>query len=148
MSSCVEPIENVHLLELPFYRFNYNWKQIKYLFYLKLILYFLFSVQAPPTILYHVVSGDAGLAENGSIVVFPGTIINIDCLYQRQLGNPLWEWTPSQRFRFFQQKLFQVFSLTKVKLYSAIPNPPKYNKISKNYLLLACHKLVICLRML
>ncbi|KAG8196129.1 hypothetical protein JTE90_007865 [Oedothorax gibbosus] len=56
-----------------------------------------FSLQAPPTILYHVVSGDAGLAENGSIVVFPGTIINIDCLYQRQQGTPLWEWTPSER---------------------------------------------------
>ncbi|GFY59616.1 locomotion-related protein Hikaru genki [Trichonephila inaurata madagascariensis] len=56
-----------------------------------------FSLQAPPTILYHVVSGDAGLAENGSIVVFPGTIINIDCLFQRQLGSPQWEWTPTQR---------------------------------------------------
>ncbi|GIY05293.1 locomotion-related protein Hikaru genki [Caerostris darwini] len=56
-----------------------------------------FSLQAPPTILYHVVSGDAGLAENGSIVVFPGTIINIDCLFQRQLGNPQWTWTSTQR---------------------------------------------------
>ncbi|XP_054717773.1 locomotion-related protein Hikaru genki-like [Uloborus diversus] len=56
-----------------------------------------FSLQAPPTILYHVVSGDAGLTENGSIVVFPGTIINIDCLYQRQYGNPVWSWTPTHR---------------------------------------------------
>ncbi|KAF8792518.1 locomotion-related protein Hikaru genki-like [Argiope bruennichi] len=56
-----------------------------------------FSLQAPPTILYHVVSGDAGLAENGSVVVFPGTIINIDCLFQRQYGNPQWIWTSTQR---------------------------------------------------
>lgn len=54
-----------------------------------------FSLQAPPTILYHVVSGDAGLTEDGSIVVFPGTIINLDCLYQRQYGNPTWAWTPT-----------------------------------------------------
>ncbi|KFM72809.1 Locomotion-related protein Hikaru genki, partial [Stegodyphus mimosarum] len=54
-----------------------------------------FSMQAPPTILYHVVSGDAGLTENGSIVVFPGTIINIDCIFQRQYGTPQWSWTPT-----------------------------------------------------
>ncbi|GBO21606.1 Locomotion-related protein Hikaru genki [Araneus ventricosus] len=57
-----------------------------------------FSLEAPPTILYHVVSGDAGLAENGSIVVFPGTIINVDCLFQRHFGNPQWMWTSTQRF--------------------------------------------------
>lgn len=56
-----------------------------------------FSLQAPPTILYHVVSGDAGLTEDGSIVIFPGTIINFDCLFQRQFGDPIWTWTPTHR---------------------------------------------------
>ncbi|XP_042899938.1 locomotion-related protein Hikaru genki-like [Parasteatoda tepidariorum] len=56
-----------------------------------------FSIQAPPTILYHVVSGDAGLAEDGSVVVFPGTILNIDCIYQRQLGTPQWNWSSTHR---------------------------------------------------
>lgn len=56
-----------------------------------------FSMQAPPTIQYQVVSGDAGLDEDGQVVVFPGTILNIDCLYQSKFGNPHWSWSSSHR---------------------------------------------------
>ncbi|XP_023228784.1 locomotion-related protein Hikaru genki-like isoform X1 [Centruroides sculpturatus] len=56
-----------------------------------------FSIQAPPTIVYNVVSGDAGITESGVVVILPGSIVHFDCLFQRQYGNPEWTWTPTKR---------------------------------------------------
>ncbi|XP_022251503.1 locomotion-related protein Hikaru genki-like, partial [Limulus polyphemus] len=56
-----------------------------------------FSEQAPPTIIYNVVTGDADITETGEVVVLPGSIVHLNCLFQREHGNPEWTWSSTQR---------------------------------------------------
>lgn len=48
---------------------------------------------APPTILVRVPSGSAAVDHNGGLVVFPGSILHLECLYLRRHGDPEWTWT-------------------------------------------------------
>ncbi|XP_076316285.1 locomotion-related protein Hikaru genki-like [Tachypleus tridentatus] len=56
-----------------------------------------FSAQAPPTIIYNVMSGDADVTEAGEVVILPNSIVHLDCLFQREHGNPEWAWSAGQR---------------------------------------------------
>ncbi|XP_022256248.1 locomotion-related protein Hikaru genki-like, partial [Limulus polyphemus] len=56
-----------------------------------------FSVQAPPSIIYNVMSGDADVSEAGDVVITPNSILHLDCLFQREHGSPEWAWSSTQR---------------------------------------------------
>ncbi|XP_022242842.1 locomotion-related protein Hikaru genki-like [Limulus polyphemus] len=56
-----------------------------------------FSVQAPPSIIYNVMSGDADVTGAGEVVILPNSIVHLDCLFQREHGNPEWAWSAGQR---------------------------------------------------
>ena len=56
---------------------------------LHLVLLFL-SEDAPPRIRIHRDAGYSTVGPSGELIVYPGSIIHIDCLYNRNLGNPTW----------------------------------------------------------
>uniref|UniRef100_T1JJD6 Locomotion-related protein Hikaru genki n=1 Tax=Strigamia maritima TaxID=126957 RepID=T1JJD6_STRMM len=56
-----------------------------------------FSAYSPPTIIYQLPQGSAAPTDTGELVVYPGSIVHLDCFYRRQEGNPYWSWTPSYR---------------------------------------------------
>ncbi|KAL1456216.1 hypothetical protein WDU94_000962 [Cyamophila willieti] len=55
-----------------------------------------FTVESPPTILVRIPSGTAAVDED-TLIVFPGSILHLECLYLRKEGNPQWTWTSSFR---------------------------------------------------
>uniref|UniRef100_A0A8D9AKK9 Locomotion-related protein Hikaru genki n=1 Tax=Cacopsylla melanoneura TaxID=428564 RepID=A0A8D9AKK9_9HEMI len=55
-----------------------------------------FTVESPPTILVRIPSGTAAVDED-TLIVFPGSILHLECLYLRKAGNPQWTWTSSFR---------------------------------------------------
>lgn len=57
------------------------------------ILKFVFIENSPPTILVRVPSGSAAVDHNGGLVVFPGSILHLECLFLRRHGDPEWTWT-------------------------------------------------------
>lgn len=57
---------------------------------------FLISVESPPTILVRIPSGTAAVDED-TLIVFPGSILHLECLYSRKEGNPQWTWTSGFR---------------------------------------------------
>lgn len=38
-------------------------------------------------------SGSAAVDQNGGLVVFPGSILHLECLHLRRHGDPEWTWT-------------------------------------------------------
>ncbi|GAB6027897.1 hypothetical protein CHUAL_002112 [Chamberlinius hualienensis] len=50
-----------------------------------------------PSILYQIASGSAAPSDSGELIVYPGSIVHLDCIYQRKDGNPQWSWTPIHR---------------------------------------------------
>lgn len=51
------------------------------------------SANRPPTIMFRHRDGKIAQMPNGKLRVVPGTILHLDCLWRRKLGNP--KWTPS-----------------------------------------------------
>ncbi|XP_014487634.1 PREDICTED: locomotion-related protein Hikaru genki isoform X3 [Dinoponera quadriceps] len=51
----------------------------------------------PPTIVFGLPTGSAAVEPNGALAVFPGSILHLECLFARKLGNPEWTWTSSFR---------------------------------------------------
>ncbi|XP_015781130.1 locomotion-related protein Hikaru genki [Tetranychus urticae] len=56
-----------------------------------------FSLDSPPSIVYSVTSGDIGITDSGELLVTPGTVLHLDCLFSRTNGDPEWTWTMAQR---------------------------------------------------
>lgn len=54
---------------------------------------YVYTENSPPTILVRVPSGSAAVDHNGGLVVFPGSILHLECLYMRRHGDPEWTWT-------------------------------------------------------
>ena len=48
-------------------------------------------VTSAPTILYTLLDGTLGVDERGRIVVLPGAILHLDCLFQKSFGQPHWK---------------------------------------------------------
>lgn len=48
------------------------------------------TVTSPPTILYTLLEGTLGVNERGRVVVLPGAILHLDCLFQKNFGQPHW----------------------------------------------------------
>ncbi|XP_071551645.1 locomotion-related protein Hikaru genki isoform X1 [Panulirus ornatus] len=53
--------------------------------------------EAPPALDWSVAGGEGMLDVSGSLVLLPGSILHLDCLYPRLHGNPTWAWTSSYR---------------------------------------------------
>lgn len=53
-------------------------------------------MESPPTILVRIPSGTAAVDED-TLIVFPGSILHLECLYSRKEGNPQWTWTSGFR---------------------------------------------------
>ncbi|XP_037798368.1 locomotion-related protein Hikaru genki-like [Penaeus monodon] len=56
-----------------------------------------YSDDAPPALEWSVAGGQGMLDVAGSLVLLPGSILHLDCLYPRLHGNPTWAWTSSYR---------------------------------------------------
>ena len=60
--------------------------------------YFLSSLESsPPTIVHHVPTGSVQPGSDGRLVVYPGSIVHLDCLFLRTRGNPVWIWSATSR---------------------------------------------------
>ena len=52
---------------------------------------FNYSTEKPPTILFRHTNGQIAQSNDGQLVVTPGTIVHMECLWVRRLGSPNWE---------------------------------------------------------
>ncbi|KAG7313024.1 hypothetical protein JYU34_000105 [Plutella xylostella] len=52
-----------------------------------------FTGDAPPTILYTLVSGSAAVGPEGALHVYPDSSLRLDCITRRSTGRPDWAWT-------------------------------------------------------
>ncbi|XP_051163037.1 locomotion-related protein Hikaru genki-like isoform X2 [Leptopilina boulardi] len=51
----------------------------------------------PPTIIFGLPAGSAAIEPSGALAVFPESILHLECLFSRKLGNPEWTWTSAFR---------------------------------------------------
>lgn len=49
-----------------------------------------YSTEMPPTILFRHENGAIAQSNQGELVVVPGTILHMECLFKRKYGNPTW----------------------------------------------------------
>ncbi|CAG0888039.1 unnamed protein product [Darwinula stevensoni] len=48
-------------------------------------------VEKPPTILFRHQLGPIAQSNDGKLIVYPGTILHLECLWKRKFGKPEWE---------------------------------------------------------
>ncbi|CAG9131211.1 unnamed protein product [Plutella xylostella] len=51
------------------------------------------SVEKPPTILFRYSNGPIAQTNDGKLLVYPGTMLHMECLWMRRFGNPKWNYT-------------------------------------------------------
>lgn len=56
-----------------------------------------YSMEKPPTILFRHELGPIAQSNDGKLIVYPGTILHMECLWIRRFGVP--KWTVSHDFR-------------------------------------------------
>lgn len=56
-----------------------------------------YTEAVPPTIVFGLPAGSAAIEPSGALAVFPGSILHLECLFARKLGNPEWTWTSTFR---------------------------------------------------
>lgn len=56
-----------------------------------------FKVEKPPTILFRHQLGPIAQSNEGRLVVYPGTILHMECLWIKRFGTP--KWNVSHSFR-------------------------------------------------
>lgn len=56
-----------------------------------------YTEDVPPTIVFGLPAGSAAVEPTGTLAVFPGSILHLECLFARRLGNPEWTWTSTSR---------------------------------------------------
>uniref|UniRef100_T1J421 Sushi domain-containing protein n=1 Tax=Strigamia maritima TaxID=126957 RepID=T1J421_STRMM len=56
-----------------------------------------YALEKPPTILFRHQLGPIAQSNDGRLIVYPGTILHLECLWLRKFGTPRWE--TSQSFR-------------------------------------------------
>lgn len=49
-----------------------------------------FSMELPPTILFRHNLGPIAQSNDGKLIVYPGTVLHMECLWIRKFGNPKW----------------------------------------------------------
>ncbi|XP_077265530.1 locomotion-related protein hikaru genki isoform X2 [Temnothorax americanus] len=56
-----------------------------------------YTEDVPPTIVFGLPAGSAAVDPTGALAVYPGSILHLECLFARKLGNPEWTWTSTFR---------------------------------------------------
>ncbi|KAG7211099.1 hypothetical protein KM043_010429 [Ampulex compressa] len=56
-----------------------------------------YTEDVPPTIVFGLPTGSATVEPSGALAVFPGSILHLECLFARRLGDPEWSWTSTLR---------------------------------------------------
>ncbi|XP_018341708.1 PREDICTED: locomotion-related protein Hikaru genki [Trachymyrmex septentrionalis] len=56
-----------------------------------------YTEDVPPTIDFGLPTGSAVVEPTGALAVYPGSILHLECLFARKLGNPEWTWTSTFR---------------------------------------------------
>lgn len=56
-----------------------------------------YTEDVPPTIAFGLPAGSAAVEPSGALAVFPGSILHLECLFARTLGNPEWTWSSTFR---------------------------------------------------
>ncbi|CAL4059862.1 unnamed protein product, partial [Meganyctiphanes norvegica] len=56
-----------------------------------------YSDDLPPALQWTVSRGAGLLDSSGTLVMLPGSILHMDCLFPRLQGNPTWTWTQNYR---------------------------------------------------
>lgn len=74
-------------------RFAYAW-----------ITVFFPAVEKPPTILFRHQLGPIAQSNDGRLIVYPGTIVHMECLWIRRFGTP--KWVISHSYRWECAKIF------------------------------------------
>ena len=49
-----------------------------------------YSTKEPPTILFRYENGAIAQSNAGELIVAPGTVLHMECLFKRKYGNPTW----------------------------------------------------------
>ena len=52
-----------------------------------------YAPHVPPTILFRYKNGNIAQSNDGKLIVEPGTILHMECLYRRRNGTPQWDIT-------------------------------------------------------
>lgn len=60
-----------------------------------------FIVEKPPTILFRHQLGPIAQSNDGRLIVYPGTILHMECLWIRKFGTPKWEVSHNYRYVVF-----------------------------------------------
>jgi hypothetical protein len=60
-----------------------------------------YSMEKPPTILFRHQLGPIAQSNDGKLIVYPGTVLHMECLWMRRFGNP--KWTVSHDYRKYPQ---------------------------------------------
>jgi hypothetical protein len=63
------------------------------------------TVEKPPTILFRHQLGPIAQSNDGRLIVYPGTIVHMECLWIRRFGTPKWEVSHQYRYFSFYFKL-------------------------------------------
>ncbi|XP_072947913.1 sushi, von Willebrand factor type A, EGF and pentraxin domain-containing protein 1 [Epargyreus clarus] len=52
-----------------------------------------YAMEKPPTILFRYSQGPIAQTNDGKLLVYPGTVLHMECLWMRRFGNPKWNVT-------------------------------------------------------
>ena len=64
-------------------------------------------VEKPPTILFRHQLGPIAQSNDGRLIVYPGTIVHMECLWIRRFGTPKWEVSHQYRYALALSAYFQ-----------------------------------------
>lgn len=87
------PVGGVHARHKPLQRRE----RTPEIFYTLIYFFDFFPDNVPPTILFGLPRGSAAIEPSGALAVFPGSILHLECLFARRMGNPEWTWTSTFR---------------------------------------------------
>lgn len=66
---------------------------LAYILQIEILTFYYFTVEMPPTILFRHQLGPIAQSADGKLIVYPGTILHLECLWLRKYGKPTWKWT-------------------------------------------------------
>ena len=96
-----------------------------YCFYSKCMYYPIypstyFAVEKPPTILFRHQLGPIAQSNDGRLIVYPGTILHMECLWIRRFGTPKWEVSHSYRYPTLTRTFFLLLRVGRINKSSFI----------------------------
>lgn len=64
-------------------------------------------MEKPPTILFRHELGPIAQSNEGKLIVYPGTVLHMECLWIRRFGTPKWNVSHTYRYlpKYFEKQL-------------------------------------------